>query len=261
MRVTLSEALSAMIRLRTLGPLELTGPPGANAGSVLAQPKRAALLVYLVMTVPQGYRRRDELLALFWPELDTAHARTSLRQALRFLRRSLGDGIVLTRGDDVSAAPDHVWCDAHAFEEALAAGDERQALSLYAGDFLTGFHASASHEMDEWIDRQRLRLRERASQAAWTLAERNEADENPVGAVYWARQAAMWSPEGELALRRLMELLSRTGDITGAIRAYQEYGRRLQTEYGIVPSEETRALMQAILGRNQPSVDGPDRVT
>lgn len=153
-----------------------------------------------------------------------------------------------------------MWCDVHAFEEALAAGYERWALSLYAGDFLSGFHASASQALDDWIDRQRLRLRECACHAAWALSTRDEAAGNPVGAVHWACQAALWSPEGEIALRRLMELLARSGDITGAIRAYHEYGRRLQTEYGIVPSEETRALMQAILARNrEPPEEGPSR--
>src|SRR5438105_7448191 len=79
-----------MIELRMLGTLDLKGADGRAVRSILAQPKRLALLAYLAVH-PAG-ARRDSVVALFWPELDTAHARGALRQSLRFLRRELGDG-------------------------------------------------------------------------------------------------------------------------------------------------------------------------
>ena len=79
-----------MIHFRTLGALDLRGSGGEELRTVLAQPKRTALLAYLALTTPRGPHRRDTLLALFWPEQDTDHARNALSQAVHFLRRSLG---------------------------------------------------------------------------------------------------------------------------------------------------------------------------
>src|SRR5213594_3667942 len=75
-----------MIELRLLGTLDLKGAEGRAVHSILAQPKRLALLAYLA--VHTAGARRDSVVALFWPELDTAHARGALRQSLRFLRRA-----------------------------------------------------------------------------------------------------------------------------------------------------------------------------
>ena len=123
-----------MIKLHTLGRLSLTGPDGHEILSVLAQPKRVAVLTYLALATPRGFHRRDTLLGLFWPELDQEHARGALNQALSFLRRSVGDAIE-TRGEgEVGLQAESFWCDAVAFEALLDAGEPSEALELYQGD-------------------------------------------------------------------------------------------------------------------------------
>src|SRR5512146_752524 len=118
-----------MIELRTLGTLDLRTRDGPELRSILSQPKRIALLCYLALARPHGFHRRDKLLALFWPESDTEHARASLRQAVRCLRRPLGDAVVESRGDDELALGTGVLtCDAVEFEEALTAGEAERAL-------------------------------------------------------------------------------------------------------------------------------------
>ena len=85
-----------MLRLKTLGSIDLRADRGPSLDEELVQPKRVALLVYLAA---QGgsFCRRDSLLALLWPELDTDRARHSLRQAVYQLRRGLGQGLILGR--------------------------------------------------------------------------------------------------------------------------------------------------------------------
>src|SRR5215831_13561062 len=75
----------AMIRLRVLGALDLRDDHDQAIDSVLAQPKRVALLVYLAAARPYGLKRRDILVALLWPELDQARARNALSQSLHHL--------------------------------------------------------------------------------------------------------------------------------------------------------------------------------
>src|SRR5438552_17991014 len=86
--------MSRMIRFRTLGGLELSDSQGRDLHALLSKPKRLALLAYLASHNHHGSRRRDSVVALFWPDMDAAHARGSLRQALRFLRRALGDCVL-----------------------------------------------------------------------------------------------------------------------------------------------------------------------
>src|SRR5260370_41792651 len=126
-----------MIELRTLGALDLKGTDGRAVHSILAQPKRLALFAYLA--VHAAGARRDSVVALFWPDLDTAHARGALRQSLRFLRRELGDGILNGHSDEAIAfEPATVWCDVVAFQQACEAGAPARALQLYRGDLLDG---------------------------------------------------------------------------------------------------------------------------
>ncbi|HJQ10839.1 MAG TPA: hypothetical protein VJ840_07380, partial [Gemmatimonadaceae bacterium] len=88
-----------MIRLRTLGALDLRDAEGHECRGLLSQPKRVALLVYLALA-SSASQRRDVLLALFWPELDEEHARNALSQAVHFLRRSLGEHTVIAANGD-----------------------------------------------------------------------------------------------------------------------------------------------------------------
>src|ERR1700730_4063061 len=89
-----------MIELKALGALQLHGPSDRDYDAVLAQPKRLALLVHLAVAHRDGFARRDTLVGLFWPNRDGAHARSALRQALTFLRRALGDDILVSRGSE-----------------------------------------------------------------------------------------------------------------------------------------------------------------
>src|SRR5205807_1108218 len=162
-----------MIRLRTLGAVDLKDSEGRELRPLLPQPKRLALLTYLALAGSSGFRRRDTVVALFWPELDEEHARGSLRQALRFLRRSLGEGIIVSRGEEEIGVDRGVLrCDATAFMEACEAGRDAEALDLFQGDFLDGFFVSeAAPELERWVEEERIALRRRAAASAWALAD------------------------------------------------------------------------------------------
>jgi len=238
-----------MIELRMLGTLDLKGTDGRAVHSILAQPKRLALLAYLA--VHTAGARRDSVVALFWPELDTAHARGALRQSLRFLRRELGDGILNGHSDEAIAfEPATVWCDVVAFEEACKAGQAGHALQLYRGGFLDGcFVSGGSPELERWIAAERTRLGQLAVRAAADVVERAEREGDLQAAVHAARHGVALDPDDESALARLVALLDRSGDRAGALSAFETFRRRLQQEYDTTPSPETDARIQAIRAR------------
>ena len=95
-----------MLRFRTLGTVDLRDAEGREPLAALRRPKLVALLGYLAAARPAGFQRRDMLLAVLWPELDTAHARNALRQAIYELRAALGRDVLVARGDEELAVDD-----------------------------------------------------------------------------------------------------------------------------------------------------------
>ena len=240
----------AVIEFRTLGTLDLRRRDGDELHSLLAQPKRVALLAYLCLALPRGFHRRDTLLGLFWPDADQAHARTSLRNALHVLRHALGETAFHSRGDEeVGVNFDAIWCDAVAFEERIASEEVDGALDLYRGDLLTGFFLDDVPTFERWLESERTRLRACAGRAARVAAERRELEGNLTGAVNLARRAVDLTETDERAVRRLVELLARIGDRAGALQAYENFARHLAVEFEAEPSAETRALVDRL--RNQ----------
>ena len=126
-----------MIVLRTLGSIDISAPGRPRAAEVLAQPKRFTLLVYIALTEPKGFVRRDSLLPLFWPEADQSRGRQVLRQTIYLLRQQLGSDAILSRGgEELGVDHTRLRCDVSLFEAALAEGRTADALELYRGDFL-----------------------------------------------------------------------------------------------------------------------------
>lgn len=235
-----------MLELRALGGLRLEGAEAV-------QPKRLALLCYLALAQPHALHRRDRLVALFWPELDTAHARQALRQALTSIR-ALDEHVLVSRGDEeVGIAASSLASDVLAFEDALKRGDLVTALQLYKGPLLDAFFLSDCPEFERWAEMERARLARLAGDAAWALADQ-ERLRAPAAGVQWAHRAAAFQPEDEGALRRLVSFLDSVGERAGALREYEAFARRLLEEYRAEPAPETQALIAAVKDRRQPRV-------
>jgi len=206
-----------MIHVRLLGSLELTESDGTSVLSVLSQPKRLGLLAFLLTAHPRDFHSRDKLLALFWPEADEERARNALRQALYFLRRSLGEESVIGRGEDVAADATRFSCDVLAFDEAIHRREWESAVELYRGPLLEGFHVSGAPEFDHWLEGERERLRLAATGAWEELVGEREAKGDLPGAVEAARRWVQLTPASGRPAQKLIHLLARTGDRAGAL--------------------------------------------
>ena len=68
-------------------------------------------------------------------------------------------------------APNRCGCDVWAFDAAIDQGRPADALALYRGELLAGFHISDAPDFEHWMDEERSRLRQRAGEAGWALAE------------------------------------------------------------------------------------------
>src|SRR4051812_41562238 len=110
-----------MFDLCVLGPSDLRDERGRSVEAILRQPKQLALLTYLAIVTADGFRRRDQVIGLFWPDLDQTQARTRLRKSLHGLREDLGADAVMTRGEEeLRVDRARVRCDAVRLRQLLA---------------------------------------------------------------------------------------------------------------------------------------------
>jgi DNA-binding SARP family transcriptional activator len=232
-----------MILCQTLGPVGLS-LDGGPAPAELLWRKHLALLVYLARS-PRG-RTREHLVGLLWGEKPEAAARHSLNEAIRVLRRYLGDDSVDTGAGQVRLAAEAVRLDASQLEALAAAGEWKAASRLVAGEFLEGFAIAGASGFEDWLAGERSLLRRRSVEVlvghADELLRAGQASES-VGV---ALRAVALEPDSELALRILMRGLSLSGDRAGALEQYEAHCERLKRETGGSPDAETRALAERV---------------
>ncbi len=240
-----------IFELTTLGRISLIGPDGAPVATLLAQPKRLGVLVYLAVAGAHGVVRRDVLCEMFWPDSPVDRARTSLRQALAFLRRALGDEAIVARGDDeIGVDATLLRCDAVALRAHVSTRDaaRERTVELYMGEFMPGFVVDDVPRFDRWLEDVRSALTRDAGEAAIShahdLLARGES-----GALAFAQRACEIVPFDERALVVLMESLDASGDRAGALRRYDAFVRQLSDALDVEPAPETVAVAQAIRAR------------
>lgn len=241
-----------MIRLQTLGALDLCAADGTALQPVLRQTKRFALLAYLAIERPGQFCRRDQLLGLFWPDSDLRGGRASLSQAVHFLRQNLGKDAIVSRGDEeIGLDPASVWCDAAVFQEHMAAGEYEQAMAVYAGQLLPAYFVGEADGFEQWLEQKRDGLQREAVRACGALADQAEQEGRHDDAVSWLRRAISYQPYEESLHRRLMAAFDRAGDRASALRTYDELAETLRSEFSAEPSAETQETLKAIRLRSE----------
>ena len=243
-----------MLAVKLLGGLSLEGEQSGVARPA-AQRHRLALLALLALAHPRG-TSRHRLMAYLWPDRDEAHARNLLKQAVHALRKALGEGAILSAGDELRLDAGLVACDLLAFEAALATRELERAVGLYTGPLLDGFHLPNAAEFEQRMDVERDRLRRRFVEALETLAEQAAARRDWVGAVAWRRRVAAEEPYSGLVTVRLMEALDASGDRAGAINQARLHALLLQQQFEAAPDEQVVALAERL--RTEPA-GGEDR--
>lgn len=235
------------IRLTTLGAIRCSRD-GIELEALTAQPRRAALFIYLAVAHPREFHTRDRLLALFWPDHDDHRARNALSQAVHFLRRLLGAEALVSAADDrLRADANLVWCDVAAFEESLGAGRLDEALGLYKGPFLDGFHiGGAAAELDHWVDGERTRLAALHARALEQKAGECECAGDVAGAVIWWRRLAVFDPLSSRTALALMRALIASGESESALQHARVHETLVREDLQAAPDPAIAALAREL---------------
>jgi DNA-binding SARP family transcriptional activator len=242
----------AKMRINLLGGLELAWSD--RAGAVSLPRKAKALVAYLASHAGQP-QSREKLADLLWGESGEKHARMSLRQALRTIRKALPAG----RSDWLVAADDQIALELSDIEvdvlrfESLATQHDpavlEDAARIYAGDFLDGFSIKEDN-FETWVRGERDRLRGLAIEALRRLVGHYADTQDWERSIQAAQRLLLLEPIQEDVHRALMRAYGAQGRKDMALKQFELCRECLQRELGIQPARETQQMLVAIrLGR------------
>jgi len=231
-----------MLEVRLLGTFDVKA--GRKPVSLNSRPAQS-LFAFLALNAGTAFRR-EKLAGQIWPEATEVQARDYLRHALWRVRKALQAASAAKHllADDLTISFDNTpsfWLDAAALREVSEAApvDELIAvLSAYNGELLPGFY-------DEWVVLERENLQAAYERKVVCLLERLQETRRWADILNWAEKWIALGQKPEAAYRYLMSAHAAHGDMAKVAAAYERCTRAL-AEFGVQPSDQTRALYEAL---------------
>lgn len=232
-----------MITCRIIGPPEVHMTDGEPPAGLLWR-KHLALLVYLALS-PRRTRTREHLMGLLWGEKPETAARQSLREAIRILRKALGDEYLVTDGDHVTLKPGAVELDTDRLETLRSEKRWREAATLVGGEFMEGFGVPDASPFEDWLAAERTEWRRRSAELLAGAAQELLKQGRTVEACDTAIRALDLDPGAEFGVRTAMKALALRGARAEALECYERFAQRLRT-LNAEPESETSALAERV---------------
>ena len=212
------------------------------------------LLAYLIIHREQTVAQRTLIDLLWGDETDSINPENALRitmhrtrTLLEQLSPELGRGMILRRrggyqwngGGEVDSERFEALCRKTTEDPELRLRNLMEAISLYRGDYLP------RQSGEVWVVSTAAYLHNlfvsAAQEAVELLIQQGRSHE----AAGVCRRCLALEPCHEGFCRELMQLLAAAGDRRGAAEVYDRLSKRLFDDFGISPSEETRAVYRA----------------
>ncbi len=246
--------------IRLCGPV-LVDAGGRRLDAGLPGRQGRLLFAYLVLNRNRGCPR-DELIDVLWPEGPPAAADSALSALLSKLRRALGEGVLVGRGElrlrldeayvDIEASAAAILAAEAAMgtgDHALAADRARAALATDLQTFLPDADGGWAAEQRRELETIRLRALEMLAEAGLRQGGRE------LGAAEQAARAAIAAaPFRESAHRLLMEVHEAAGNPAEALRAFEELRSLLREELGTTPGPAAMTVFERVLHGEPPPV-------
>jgi len=231
-------------KISLLGPLEIESD--GQAAEIMKSKQGCALLSYLLVT--RRVHSRESIAALIWDGPSTPDTLRYLRKLLYRLGPLLPE-LQVSRHQVAYTPDDHVAVDLYTLTAALAGSDIEslaEALMLYRGELLAGFHLPEAIGFAEWLAVERERLRRLAADGFRTVCDAYAASAHWQQGIAVARRWLMLDPLDEEAQRRLMEFLAADGQIAAALSQFESLRSRLWSELEVTPELATVELVQRL---------------
>jgi predicted ATPase/DNA-binding SARP family transcriptional activator/Tfp pilus assembly protein PilF len=231
-----------MLEVRLLGKFEITcDRKPVQITSRAAQ----SLFAYLILSAGTAHRR-EKLAAALWPDSLQDTARDKLRRALWQLRKSFlsVSNIQYLSADDLSIAFNSAaeyWLDVaelHKLHTDASADEMIAVLSEYQGELLSGYY-------DEWVISEREHIHSVFEKKMARLMSLLQEENRWLEILDWGERWIKLGQKPEPAYRALMSAHAAKGDMYKVAAVYERCVKSLK-EFGIEPSEQTRALYQRL---------------
>jgi DNA-binding SARP family transcriptional activator/Tfp pilus assembly protein PilF len=247
------------LRLHTLGNLHLTrdGEPLSGAAG---QRRLLAILTILAAVGERGLSR-DKVLGLLWAEGDPDKSRHALTQSLYHIRKALGGEKIFASGSDLRLDPALVTSDVGDFQLAIAERRFADAVALYGGPFLDGFHLNGNPEFDFWVSSERDRYARQFSSAVLALADESARAGDSAVELQWLERLADHDPLDGGVIARYMRCLIAAGDHSAALRRARSYKTRLREELDLPPDRGVMELVSELKRNAQAKARAPENLS
>lgn len=260
--------------------LKLLGTPEVRHGErVVTFPTRKALALLVYLVVEGGTHSREKIIALFWPESDSAHGRAVLRRTLVHLRHTLLETTdkqeprhLIIEHDFLGLDPaSNVDLDLRVLEAAsifarlsssatartqmsiLQEINQLQtAVNLYRGGFLEGFSLNDAPDFDGWASLQREIWHRHANQVFERLSHVQFESGDVTSAIETVTRWLTFNPLNEEAYRLLIQAHFAAGNREAALQAYENCRVMLARELDIKPAPQTLILVEQLRTGNPP---------
>lgn len=225
--------------------------------------KSFRILRYLIASRPKAVPR-DQLIDLFWPDVDIETGRRNLHQAVYVIRKALRTekgrpAAVLFERDAYAMNPEvALWCDVDAFEREMSSGQQAEldgrsgdaerhfiaAIDLYRGDYLE----DTLYEDWALVTREHYQLAflEASHRVAQLAFDRGDLS----GALATTQRTLRREPADEGSHRLAMRLHAAMGEQSLLARQYRSCSSALATAYDATPSEDTTRLFAELRSAN-----------
>jgi DNA-binding SARP family transcriptional activator len=222
-----------MFVLKVLGgaALERGGVPVTGR----AVHRRRLALLALLASARGRMVRRERLIGYLWPEHPGDAARHLLSESLYILRKTVGEDMFVSAGDELALDPATVRSDLADFLAALDADDPERAVAAYGGPFLDGFVVSDAPEFERWAEEERDRHARAYARALEQLAESRETEGDYRGAAEWWKRLARHDPFSSRIALRTMQALEAGGERAAAIRHATSHAALMRAEMEAEP--------------------------
>ncbi len=205
-------------------------------------------LFLFLLAHPQGLRK-EQIFGALWADTPPAQANGIFHSTAYRIRRALSPTILVYENGLYRVNPANCRSDVEQFTQLIDQGNNaptdderirfyRDVIALYHGDYFEDSYG-------EWCMPLRDELQKKYLNALSALAEYYDRhDQSQALELY--QKILQRDPYREDIYRALIRFQAKSGDKAGALRTYQQCVQMLQTEMGISPSPETRALYEHI---------------
>ena len=232
-----------MLEIKTLGGFFIK-----NNGEIISDVgsrKAEAVLVYAAYE--KRPINRNFLGAFLWPESSQESASTSLRVALAALRRCFGDFLEITRENLYFKSGTNFRVDINDLNEYLDLGRIDEALALYQGDFLAGFHIADSPSFEAWQVEIQTHINRRMVDSLLNSIDVAISTGDIGYGLSQVQSLLKIDPLNEGGYQRSILLHSLNNDKASALGQYKKCQEILSNELGVEPSQETRSIYNRVI--------------